>query len=84
MAISRRNFLMGGATVATLASLPSALSAAQENPVVDPSSDGISFARSARGIRINCSNGIVLDFVLKGKRLQGIGAVSYRGKASPG
>lgn len=81
MAISRRNFLVGGATVATLASLPSSMTAAEESGLADPASDEITFVRSPKQIRIHCGNGLVLDFVLEGKRIEGIGAVSYRGKA---
>lgn len=79
MAISRRDFLVAGASVATLASLRSTLSGAEENLDAAPTTDGIAFVRSARRIRIRCSNGIVIDFVLEGKHLRGIGAVSFRG-----
>lgn len=81
MTISRRNFLKGGATVATLASLPSNMSIAEETLAANPAPDGIGFVRSARQIRINCGNGIAVDFALEGKRVLGIGAVSLRGKA---
>jgi hypothetical protein len=80
MTISRRNFLKGSATVATLASLPHSLSSGEESLAVDPGPDGISFVRSANQIRIACRNGTAIVFVLQGRRLLGIGSVSLHGK----
>ena len=81
MTISRRVFLKGGATTATLAALPSALAIPKESAAEETSITGLSFRRTADRIQVLGQNGIEVDFVLDGKWLKGIGAVSLHGKA---
>lgn len=80
MTISRRVFLKGGATAATLAALPSALTIAEETPTQE-SSEGLRFRRTADQIQVLGQNGIEVNFVVDGKWLKGVGAVSLHGKA---
>lgn len=81
MTISRRVFLKGGATAATLAALPSALAVSEETPTEGSSNEGLRFRRTADRIQVLGKNGIEVNFVLDGKSLKGIGAVSLHGKA---
>ena len=92
MTISRRVFLKGGATAATIAALPGALAAEQATRVDDGNSEGKSsgdverslgvmrFERAANNVRVVGKNGIQVDFILEGKWLKGIGAISLNGK----
>jgi len=81
MPISRRTFLTGSATVATLASISPALTTEDEIKAAIPSRDGISFNHSSKRIHIECPNGTAIDFPLEQGRALGIGAVTFRGKA---
>lgn len=80
MTISRRIFLKGGATAATLAALPLALSASEEIATQEGSVEGLRFRRTANHIEVLGRNGIEVGFILDGKWLKGIRAVSLDGK----
>ena len=80
MTISRRVFLKGGATAATFAALPSVVATAEEAATQEGSVESLRFERTANRIRVVGRNGIQVDFVLDGKWLKGIGAVSLHGK----
>ena len=81
MTISRRVFLKGGATAATLAALPSTLVNPEEKVPEETSIEGLHFRRTANQIQVVGQNGIEVHFVLDGKSVKGIGAVSLHGKA---
>ncbi len=84
MTISRRVFLKGGATAATVAALPSTLTAseksASESASQEGSAEGLRFRRTADRIQITGTNGIEVNFLIDGKWLKGIGSVSLGGK----
>ena len=81
MPISRRRFLTGSATVATVASLSPALSGKEETRAGNSVPAGLGVSRSSNRIRITCTNGIVVEFLLQQNRVRGINAVTFRGKA---
>jgi len=78
--ISRRVFLKGGATAATVAALPSALAAAEQTAPQEGSAEGLRFRRIADRIHVTAQNGIEVNFLLDGKWLKGIAGVSLHGK----
>ena len=100
MTISRRVFLKGSATAATIAALPGALAASEATATHEGNSDGnpegnseskssgnvegspvgMRFERGPNRVRVMGRNGIQVDFILDGKWLKGIGAVSFNGK----
>ena len=82
MPVSRRQFLLDSATLATAAAInPESVTSAPSIPIVgsDPQS-GLAFTRSENSIQITMSNGIALDFLLRNSHLAGISSVSLRGK----
>lgn len=80
MTISRRLFLKGGATAATIAALPPALATSEENTPRQGSVENIRFERSPGRLRIMGANGVQIAFVMDGKWLKGVGKVSLDGK----
>ena len=78
--LSRRGFLKGSATAATIAALPPALAASQQTAPKEGSISGFRFQRTDSRIEVAGKNGIEVEFQLDGKWLKGIRAVSVHGK----
>ena len=78
--LSRRGFLKGSATAATIAALPPALAASEQTAPKEGSISGFRFQRTYSRIEVAGKNGIEVEFLLDGKWLKGIRAVSVHGK----
>jgi hypothetical protein len=78
--LSRRGFLKGGATAATIAALPLGLAASEQTTPNEGSVAGLRFRRTASRIEVSGENGIEVKLMLDGKWLKGIGPVSFQGK----
>jgi len=77
MTISRRSLLKAGTTAATVAALPSILTAANKT---DQSGTGFTVVRMSDKIVLKARNGIAIEFALQGHRLRGIRSVTHDGK----